>query len=147
MQNRFILLAGAAFCVAGVAGCSSAPANSPQPPGSLDPMTAQMTVNGQAAGTTHAVQCSQDGWAHTIKVGDEKSGVTFVVAGGDAVTAKSVVITDVGGFSGVFYQDHIGKADASITGTTFRVNGTAEGATTEQPNKKATASFDIKANC
>jgi lipoprotein LpqH len=147
VENRFVALAGAALCAGIIAGCSSEPANSPQPPGALPPTTAQVTVNGQAAGTTHAVSCTQDGWMHTLKTGDEKSGVTVVVDTGDKVSAKSVVITNVGGFSGMFMVNQIGKAEASIIGTTFRVNGTAEGSPTADPNKRATASFDIKANC
>jgi hypothetical protein len=147
VQKKFVAVAGAALCAGSIAGCSSEPANSPQPPGALPPTTAQVTVNGQAAGTTHSVHCTQDGWMHTIKTGDEKSGVTVVVDTGDKVSAESVVITNVGGFSGSFFVNHIGKAQASIIGTTFRVNGPAEGSPTADPNKRATANFDIKANC
>jgi lipoprotein LpqH len=148
MQNRFVfVVAGAALCAGSIAGCSSGPENSPQPPGALPPTTAQMTVNGQAAGTTHAVSCTQDGWMHTIKTGDDKSGVMIVIDTGDKISAQSVVITNVGGFSGNFIVNQIGKADASVIGTTFRVNGTAEGSPATDPNKRATASFDIKANC
>ena len=135
------------LCVVGIAGCSSSPANSPQPPGSLPPTTAQMTVNGKSEGTTRAVRCEQDGWAHTVTIGTEESGATFVVNTGGKITAQRVDITNVGGFTGSFYADHIGKAEASVAGTTFRVNGTVEGATTEDPNKRTTANFDIKANC
>jgi hypothetical protein len=110
-------------------------------------VTAQVTVNGQSAGTTHEVRCTQDGWTHTITTGDDKSGVRLVVDAGDTVSARSVVITNVGDFNGSVWEDKIGKADASILGTTFRVNGTAEGATTEDPNQRTTASFEIKANC
>jgi ipoprotein LpqH len=106
-----------------------------------------MTVNGQAAGTTHAVSCTQDGWMHTIKTGDANSGTRIVVDTGGAVSAESVVITNVGGFTGTFVVNQIGKAEASMLGTTFRVNGTAEGSPSADPNKRATASFDIKANC
>jgi ipoprotein LpqH len=147
-RNRLIgVLAAAVLCAGSLAGCSKEPANSPQPPGALPPVTAQMIVNGQAAGTTHTVSCTQDGWMHTIKTGDDKSGVTFVVDTGAKISAKSVVITNVGGFSGNFLENQIGKADASIIGNTFRVNGTAEGSPTADPNKHATANFDIKANC
>jgi ipoprotein LpqH len=110
-------------------------------------MTAQMTVNGQAAGTTHAVSCTQDGWLHTIKTGDQNSGTTVVVNTGDTISAQSVIITNVGGFSGTFLANQIGKAEASMIGTTFRVNGTAEGSPSADANKRATANFDIKANC
>ena len=148
MQNRFVVVAGAACCaVAGITGCSSPPANSPQPPGSLAPATAQVTVNGQSAGVTRAVRCTQDDWTHTIKTGDEKSGVTAVIDTGGTIDARSVVITNVGDFNGTVWDNKIGKAEASIIGTTYRVNGTAQGATTADPTRQTTASFEIKANC
>jgi ipoprotein LpqH len=148
VQKRFVVVAVATCCaVAGIAGCSSNSANSRQPAGSLPPATAQVTVNGQSAGTTHRLDCSQDGWFHTIKTGDAKSGVTVVVGTGDNVTAKSVVITNVGDFTGSVWENKIGKADATIIGNTFRVIGTAEGATNANPNQPATANFEIKANC
>jgi ipoprotein LpqH len=144
VQKRFVVVAVAAFSAV---ACSSQPANSPQPPGSLPPATAQVTVNGQSAGTTHRVECSQDGWTHTIKTGDEKSGVRVVVDTGDSVTAKSVVITNVGDFTGSVWEDKIGNASAAMIGNTFRVNGTAEGANNANSNQPATANFEIKANC
>lgn len=148
MQNRFVVVAVAACgAVVGVAGCSSSSPDSPRPPGSLPPVTAQVTVNGQSAGATHHLECTQDGWTHTIKTGDDKSGVRVVIDAGDTITARSVVITNIGNFNGSVWEDNIGKADATILGTTFRVNGTAEGATTEDPNQRTTASFEIKANC
>jgi ipoprotein LpqH len=146
MQNRFVV-AGAVLCALSVASCSSGPTNTPIPPGGLPPVTAQMTVNGQAAGTTHSVSCTQDGWMHTIKTGDEKSGTRIVINTGETVSAQSVEITNVGGFSGNFIANQIGKAEASVIGTTFRVNGTAQGSPSADSNKKATATFDIKANC
>ena len=137
----------AVAAVAAVAGCSSTIPNSHQPPGSLPFTTAQVSVNGQPASTTHKIDCSQDGWLHTLKTGDDKSGVTVVVNTGDTVRAESVVITNVGDFTGSVYGSRIGKAEATIIGTTFRVNGTAEGATNAEPNRSTTANFDIKANC
>ncbi|MFZ0834447.1 MAG: lipoprotein LpqH [Mycobacterium sp.] len=120
---------------------------SKQPPGSLPPATAQVTINGESTGTTKSISCSQDGWMHTFETGDDQSGVRMVVTGGDTVTAESVVINNVGGFNGSVWQNNIGNAQASVIGTTFRVTGTAEGATTDDPNKRTTASFEVKANC
>ncbi len=120
---------------------------SSQPAGSLPPATAQVTINGKAAGTTNNISCWQDGWMHTIETGDEQSGVRMVISSGDTLTAQSVVINNVGDFNGSVWENNIGKAQASVIGTTFRVTGTAQGATTSDPNKRATASFEIKANC
>jgi lipoprotein LpqH len=148
VRNRFVAVAGATACaVAVVAGCSSETATSPQPPGALPPVTAQITVNGKPAGTTNEIHCTQDGWLHTIETGDEHSGVRVVVRTGDQVNAESVVINNVGDFNGSVWPNNVGKADATMIGNTFRINGTAEGATTANPNRQTTASFDIKANC
>ena len=148
MQSRVLVVAVAAGCaVVGIAGCSSGPANSPQPPGSVPVGTAQVTINGQSTGTTHEIKCTQDDWMHTIITGNDKSGVKVVVDTGNAVTAKSVVITNVGDFTGSMLENQIGKADATMIGSTFRVNGTAEGASTADPNQPTSASFEVKANC
>ncbi len=149
MQNRFVVVAVAACCaIVGVAGCSSPPGKSPQPPGSLPPATAQVTVNGNSAGTTNTIRCTQDGWTHTIETGDEKTGgVRVVIDTGDKVTAQSVVINNVSDFTGRVWENNIGNATATIIGTTFRVNGTAEGSTNADPIQRTMASFEIKANC
>ncbi|HZQ31099.1 MAG TPA: lipoprotein LpqH, partial [Mycobacterium sp.] len=75
------------------------------------------------------------------------SGTKFVVDAGDTLKAKSVVITNVGGFTGSVFENKIGDAQAQVIGTTFRVQGTAQGANVDDPNHPASATFDIKANC
>ena len=130
-----------------LAGCSSEPGTSPQPPGSLPPVTASVTINGKSAGTTNQVRCWQDGWLNTIETGDQNSGVRVVVTSGDQLKAESVTINNVGDFNGSAWQNNIGRAQASMIGSTFRVTGTAEGATTSDPTKRITANFDIKATC
>jgi ipoprotein LpqH len=148
VQNRFVVVTVAALCaVAGIAGCSSTPANSPQPPGSLRPATAEVTVNGQSAGITRAVVCTQDSWTHTIMTGDNKSGVKVVIDTGETINATSVVITNISDFTGTVLENNIGKAEASMIGTTFRVTGTAQGSTAQNPNQVSTADFEVKANC
>jgi lipoprotein LpqH len=148
VQNRFVVVTLAALCaIGGIAGCSSAPTTSPQPPGSLPPATAEVTVNGQSAGTTRAVQCTQDGWMHTITTGDDKSGAKVVVNTGDKVNATSVQIRNIGDFTGSVLENNIGKAQASMIGNTFRVTGTAQGSTAQNPNQVTTADFEVKANC
>src|SRR6201999_1497476 len=125
--NRFVVVIGAVACTAAVASCSSGPTNSSQPKGSVPLSTAEISVNGKPAGTTREVRCSQDGWSHTIATGNKDAGMQMVVGTGDAVTPRSVVLTNVGGFSGSFVQNQIGKAEASVIGTTFKVSGTANG--------------------
>ena len=149
MQDRFVA-AAALVVVAGVAGCSSSSKSPPPPPGSLPPVTAHITINGQDAGTAHFIDCGQLQHYFTIKTGDQAAGVTAVVEsieGGDKVAAKSVEITNMGGFTGSFWQGLAGNADAKVSGNTYTINGTATGFNTDNPNKQATATFQIKAAC
>ncbi|PRC56148.1 hypothetical protein C6A85_40090, partial [Mycobacterium sp. ITM-2017-0098] len=53
-----------------LAGCSSQPPEYQPPPGALIAGTAQVTVNGQDAGTTDAVQCDSAGTLMIMKTGD-----------------------------------------------------------------------------
>jgi hypothetical protein len=157
VQNRIVVAAGAVLVLVGVAGCSSSPKSSPQPPGSLPTATAQITINGKSAGTTRDVACTQDDWMHTILTGDKAnvlpekvdgaSGVTVVVDTKDSVNAKSVQITNVNGFTGTVWENNIGKAQATIIGSTWKITGTAQGENANDPNKEVTATFEIKANC
>jgi hypothetical protein len=136
--------------------CSSGPANTPQPKGSLPIITAEVIVNGQPAGTTHEIKCSQDGWIHTVETGNKDSGVTMVVDTEKAPIARSVVLNNIGGFTGTAWQyrqvdnswkNQMGESTAAVIGTTFKVSGTAKGANTADPNKDTDATFEIRANC
>lgn len=62
--------------------------------------TAQVTINDRNLGTTEAVQCTPAGALTTIETGDQASGVTAVVSTKDELTAESVSINNVGGFTG-----------------------------------------------
>jgi hypothetical protein len=144
VRNRFVAANAALVIAVGIAGCSS-PAAPPQP-GALPPGTAQVTVNGKDMGRTDAVSCSQVEWAFTIHTGDTTAGATAVVQGGGGLSAKSVEIRNLDGFTGTYWDDHGGNADASIAGDTWTITGTVSGFTTVNP-KPATATFQVKANC
>jgi lipoprotein LpqH len=146
VDNRF-----AAVCtplaVAGLAACSSPPPLPPQPPGALPPVTAHVTINGQEAGTTHNVSCNQTGWSHSFTTGDNASGTTAVVDTGDKVTARSVQIRNLNGFTGSFSAGTYGNADATISGQTFTITGTALGYLADNPTNRVPQHFTIKVNC
>ncbi len=96
---------------AGVAGCSSEPPDYQPPPGALVAGTAQVTVNGQDTGTTDAVQCTSTGSLTTITTGDQASGVTAMVSNRDELTAESVAINNLGGFTGSYNAGLGGTAE------------------------------------
>jgi lipoprotein LpqH len=148
VQNRFVSAVGAAVLIVGIGGCSSSgPADTPQPPGGLPPNTVHVTVNGQDAGTSKHVKCGQTTQLYTIESGDQNAGVTAMLRFGDKVTAQSVEIRNLAGFTGSFWEGTVGKGEASILGSTYKISGTAVGANNDKPNAQINAPFEIRANC
>ncbi|AEV72623.1 conserved lipoprotein/antigen [Mycolicibacterium rhodesiae NBB3] len=131
-----------------LAGCSSGPPPYEPGPGNLVAGTAQTTVNGQNAGTTDAVQCNTLGTLTIIKTGDDASGVTALVSNKTELTAESVAIRDLGGFTGS-YNAGLGDdtANVGMTGRTYDINGTAEGFDTDNPSFRNSGTFAIKVSC
>ncbi|MHA3018879.1 lipoprotein LpqH [Mycobacterium sp. BMJ-28] len=140
-------IAALAAVTASAAACSS----SPQPaalPGTLSPGTAQITIDGRDAGTTHAVSCSPAGFLTTIKTGDDTSGISVMVSNQDALTAEAVSFRNVGGFTGS-YNAGLGQPDAtvSMTGRTYDISGTAQGFRTDNASFSAQSRFTVKVAC
>ncbi|MGZ5377461.1 MAG: lipoprotein LpqH [Mycobacterium sp.] len=144
MRTR--LLAGATTALA-LAGCSSGPPEYQPGPGMLVSGTAQVTVNGQNAGTTDAVQCDSTGTLTTITTGDEASGVIAIVSNKDQLTAESVAIRDLGGFTGSYNAGFSDTAKVTMTGRTYDISGTADGFDTDSPSFRKSGTFSIKVSC
>lgn len=106
-----------------------------------------MTVNGQSAGTTDTVQCSQAGPLTTITTGDDVSGVSILVASEKELVAKEVGIRDLGGFTGSFNAGLGGDATVTMSGRTYVFTGTADGFETANPSFRTTGTFEIKVAC
>jgi lipoprotein LpqH len=145
MLSRVGLVAAAGLALA---GCSSEPAAAPVEPGTLVAGTAQVTVNGTDAGTSHAVQCSATGSLTTITTGDAASGVTAMVSNDSELTAETVSIKNVGGFTGSYNAGLGGTtAKVSMTGRTYDITGTADGFDTDKPSFRTNGTFAIKVSC
>ena len=141
---RFVVVTLAAALVA---ACSSPPEPEPLPPGALVAGTAQVTVNGNDLGQFHAVQCSPAGDLLTISTGNDQQGSTAIVSNADGLTAKSVAIRDLGGFTGSFNEGLGGNATVSLDGATYTITGSADGFDTDNPSFRSTGTFTIKAAC
>ena len=141
-------IAVAAVLVSGVmAGCSSSPPPEKPQPGTLLAGTAQITVNGIDTGTTEAVQCKAAGTLTTITTGDDASGVTAMVSNKSGLVAESVSINNLGGFTGSYNAGLGGAAKVTMTGSTYDINGTADGFDTDQPSFRTGGTFAIKVSC
>jgi ipoprotein LpqH len=137
MPNRIAAPAVAALAIAVLGACGSQTATS---------STASVTVDGKDA-RIHTVKCSQLEWYRTIDVGGDLAGVTAVVdERAQPLTAISVRIKNVSGFSGLYSQGGNGDANMSFSGDKYTISGTANGFKTDT-NEPASAAFKISATC
>jgi hypothetical protein len=151
VHKRFVVVIAVAVAITGLAACSSRPqANHPS--------QASVTINGNTVASKQRVTCTQlantlpgsaPQWYWTIAVGDrEVSGVRAMLNGSEEkLTAESVRIVNLGGFTGSYSSDDGGEASASFGSETFTITGTADGFNTYKPDEPATATFTIVATC
>lgn len=139
MKRRFTAAAALVIAV-GAAGCSS-------PPSALGTHDAKVIINGEATNALQPVTCFQDGTSWTIETLEEEPGFTATIQLGDTVTPQAVDIRNLGDFTGTFWADNLGKAQAKVTQSKFNVSGEAQGAFADKPNQRTTATFDITTDC
>jgi hypothetical protein len=140
MANRTAATAVAALAVVVVGACSSGSRTATS-------STASVTVNGTDT-TIHVVKCSQLEWYRTIEIGGNLSGATVTIdERAQPLTATSVRIRNVGGFTGMYSQGADGDAGMSFSGDKYTISGTANGYKTDKPGEPASATFKISATC
>lgn len=140
MRSQIAVAAAAALTVAVLGGCTS------RPPTQLS-SAASVSVNGNDA-NIHVVKCSQLEWYRTIDIGGDFAGAKIVIdQRAEPLTAQSVRIQNLGGFTGMYSRDGGGNADMSLSGDKFTITGTANGYKTDKPGEPATATFKIIATC
>lgn len=137
---------GLALLLAAV-GCSSGPEQQPLPQGALTPGTAAITINDRELGEVDSVACTAAGPLMTIDTGDETSGSTSVVSNADGLAAQSVYIRDLGGFTGSYNLDLGGQARVEMSGSTYRIKGSADGFATDNPSFRTEGTFEIRVAC
>ncbi len=147
-MRSLVSIAVLAAVAAASAACSSSPQAAPPPPGALSPGTAEVTIDGRDAGTTHAVSCSPAGFLTSITTGDDASGISALVSNEEALTAETVTFRNIGGFTGS-YDSGLGGAPAtvSMTGRTYDISGTAQGFRTDNASFRAQSRFTVKVAC
>jgi lipoprotein LpqH len=138
MKRYLGVIAGAASLGVAIAGCAS-------PSQGLITPDARVVLNGK--GDNYQVTCYQSGRQWTIQTLEEEPGFTATVGTGDVITAEAVSIRNIDGFTGTFWQDNIGKAEAKVGQGTFNISGEGEGSFADRPNHQVNATFDITANC
>ena len=108
-----------------------------------------MTINGNVVANKQPVTCNQQQWYWTINIGDENvaGAKAMLNRTGDTLTADSVHIRNLGGFTGMYSAGDGGNAAANFSSETFTISGTAAGFDTYKPGEPAKATFKIVATC
>lgn len=134
-----------------LAGCSPSPPEYQPEPGTVVAGTAQVTINGEDAGTTDAVQCNPAGTLLLMNTGNpddpDAPGISAMVSNRDDLVVREVGIRDLGGFTGSYNQGLGGEASVTMTGRTYEIAGTAMGFETGNPSFRASGDFRIKIAC
>ena len=145
MNGRSLVVA-LAVVVIGSAGCSSQTAHK-RVSGTLPAGTAELSVNGNTARVTDAVQCESIEWTRTIRTGDEASGVTVMLSNAKKLVAEFVRFRNFDGFTGSYDRHLQGEAAVAMTGPTYRIAGTAVGFASAKATERTTAPFELRVSC
>lgn len=146
MRNERVV-AAALIVIAGAVGCSSGTEAIDPDPGQLSPGTAQITINGKAAGTSEAVQCLPSKHLTMITIGDESPVAVAMISNADGLAVESVKILDLTGFNGSYNDGLGGEARVTITGSTYQISGVAGGFNKRNPSRPTTEEFTIEVAC
>jgi hypothetical protein len=140
MPNRIAATAGVALSAAVLGACSALP----QTPLSS---TASVTIDGHDA-KIQVVKCIQLQWNRTIYIGGDFAGATAVIdQSAHPLSATSVRIQNLGGFTGMYSQGGVGSANVSLNGDTFTIAGSAIGTKSDKSGEPTTADFKIVVTC
>jgi hypothetical protein len=106
-----------------------------------------VTINGQGLPETQSVKCLSIGSVTTITTGDAAEGTKAFVSNESGLTAKTVNISDLGGFTGSYAEGLQGAADVTLQGYTYTIRGRAEGFNSDNPTSRGAGTFIIKVAC
>jgi hypothetical protein len=131
-----------------VTGCSSSAPPTTPPAGALPPGTIDVAINGHSAERQHGLSCQQITSFTIANAGQDDSSVRAVVNDASGLSAVSVQLTDISGFTGSYNANLQGKADAQLVGTsTFVITGTADGFNADRPADRSKGDFTLRFAC
>jgi ipoprotein LpqH len=152
-------IAATATVVAGLAGCSSnksstgASSTAPAAGGSsvvaLPPGGSKVVIDGQTQTVAGQVTCTQVNGNLSIGIGDPTNGVGAVVSNADPPVVQAVGLGNLTGVT-LGYQagaPNQSNAQATKSGNSYTVTGTATGANPTSADQAVTKTFEIDATC
>ena len=151
MANRgtVIGIAAAATVVAGLAGCSSTKSNTTNSTSTPAAGGNKVLIDGQAQNVSGQVSCTQVNGNLSIGIGDPTTGIGAVVSNADPPVVQAVGLGNLTGVTLGYSAGapNQGNAQATKSGNSYTIKGTAVGVNASNPQQTITKPFEIDATC
>ncbi|ORV65396.1 lipoprotein LpqH [Mycobacterium gastri] len=149
-----VAVAGAAILAAGLSGCSSNKSASGGGSSSATSASAggasgtKVIIDGQDQHVTGSVVCTTAAGNVNIAIGGAATGIAAVLTDTNPPQVKSVGLGNVNGVTlGYTSGTGQGKAEASKSGSTYKITGTATGVDMANPMQPVNKPFEIDVTC
>jgi ipoprotein LpqH len=146
-------IAAAATVVAGLAGCSSnkssTSASSSSSSSAPAPGGNKVIVDGQIQNVTGQVSCTQVNGNLSIGIGDPTTGIGAVVTNADPPVVQAVGLGNLTGVTLGYSAgaQNQGNAQATKSGNSYTIKGTATGVNSANPQQPLSKSFEMDVTC
>ena len=158
-QRILVGIAATATVVAGLAGCSSNKSstsesssnNAPAAGGTSAPAPggSKVIIDGQTQNVAGQVSCTQVNGNLSIGIGDPTTGIGAVVTNADPPVVQAVGLGNLTGVTLGYSAgaQNQGNAQATKSGNSYTIKGTATGANSANPQQALTKSFEMDVTC
>ena len=152
-KHRILVgIAAAATVIAGLAGCSSnKPSTSASSSSSSAPAPGgnKVIVDGQTQNVTGQVSCTQVNGNLSIGIGDPTTGIGAVVTNADPPVVQAVGLGNLTGVTLGYSAgaQNQGNAQATKSGNSYTIKGTATGVNSTNPQQALSKSFEMDVTC
>jgi ipoprotein LpqH len=152
-------IAAAATVVAGLAGCSSSKSgtsesssnNAPAAGGTSAPAPggSKVIIDGQTQNVAGQVSCTQVNGNLSIGIGDPTTGIGAVVTNADPPVVQAVGLGNLTGVTLGYSAgaQNQGNAQATKSGNSYTIKGTATGVNSTNPQQALSKSFEMDVTC
>lgn len=153
MRGIVVGIAAATTVVAGLAGCSSNKSNTGTgaSSGSSSPAAVgnKVVIDGQAQNVAGPISCTQVNGNLSIGFGDPTTGIGAVVSNADPPIVQAVGLGNLTGVTLGYSAGapNQGNAQATKSGNSYMIKGTATGANAANPQEALSKSFEMDVTC
>jgi ipoprotein LpqH len=146
-------IAAAAAVAAGLAGCSgdksSTGTSGSGGSSAAAPVGNKVVIDGQTQNVSGPISCTQVNGNLSIGFGDPSTGVGAVVSNADPPVVQAVGLGNLGGATLGYSAgaQNQGNAQATKSGNSYSIKGTATGADTANPQQALSKSFEMDVTC